>query len=281
MIISSPTLTIADLLKGDIKLASPPIVYLSLQKVVEDPTKTAKDAARVIESDAALALRVLKIVNSAFYGFPAQISAVSTAITLLGVRELQNLVLATVVIERFSDLPGQLFSVHDFWAKNLRCALIARELDAQMGKQFTDTAFLCGLVHDIGQLVLYRRIPTLAREVDLLVQSQPAEEADQAAIEQQVFGFDHYALGAELCRVWKLPAMVIDSIRLHRYPDYVGNHAKIATLIRLADHFSRVDNAYDALEANGFELSPEQIGLVMDKTHDEFEAIFKLFFPSL
>lgn len=281
MIISNPTLTVADLLKGDIKLASPPIVYLALQKVVEDPTKTAKDAAAVIESDAALALRVLKIVNSAFYGFPAQISSVATAITLIGMRELQNLVLATVVIERFSDLPGQLFSVHDFWAKNLRCALIARELDARMGKNYTDTAFLCGLVHDVGQLVLYRRIPILAREVDLLVQSQLPGEIDQAGIEQQVIGFDHYELGAELCRLWKLPPVVVDSIRLHRYPDYVGNNAKIATLIRLADHFSRVDNPYDVLTANGFDLSPEQISQVMDKTHDEFEEIFKLFFPSL
>ncbi|MCQ8130225.1 HDOD domain-containing protein [Methylomonas rivi] len=281
MIISNPTLTVADLLKGDIKLASPPIVYLALQKVVEDPAKTAKDAAAVIESDAALALRVLKIVNSAFYGFPAQISAVATAITLIGMRELQNLVLATVVIERFSDLPGQLFSVHDFWAKNLRCALIARELDARMGKNYTDTAFLCGLVHDVGQLVLYRRIPILAREVDLLVQSQLPGEIDQAGIEQQVIGFDHYEVGAELCRLWKLPPVVVDSIRLHRYPDYVGNNAKIATLIRLADHFSRVDNPYDVLTANGFDLSPEQISQVMDKTHDEFEEIFKLFFPSL
>lgn len=281
MIISSPALTIADLLKGDIKLASPPIVYLALQKIVEDPTKTAKDAAVVIESDAALAMRLLKIVNSAFYGFPAKISAISTAITLIGIRELQSLVLATVVIERFSDLPGQLFSVHDFWAKNLRCALIARELDAQLGKNHTDSAFLCGLVHDIGQLVLYRRIPILAREVDLLVQSQSPGPADPSIIEQQVIGFDHYALGAELCRLWKLPQMVVDSIRLHGYPDHVGNHAKIATLIRLADHFSRVDNQYDVIAGNGFELSAEQISQIMDKAHDEFEEIFKLFFPSL
>jgi len=281
MIISTPTLTVADLLKGDIKLASPPIVYLALQKIIEDPTKSAKDAAITIESDAALAMRLLKIVNSAFYGFPTQISAISTAITLIGLRELQNLVLATVVIERFSDLPGQLFSVHDFWAKNLRCALIARSLDAQLGKNYTDSAFLCGLVHDIGQLVLYRRIPILAREVDLLAQSQPPNEVDLAGLEQQVIGFDHYELGAELCRLWKLPPMVVESIRLHRYPDYVGSHAKIANLIRLADHFSRVDNHYDELVANGFELSAEQISQIMDKTHDEFEAIFKFFFPSL
>lgn len=269
-----------DLLKGDIKLATPPTVYLALKKVIDDPTKTARDAAYVIESDAALAMRLLKIVNSAFYGFPSQISSITTAITLIGVTELQNLALATVVIERFSDLPGQLFSIHDFWARNLRCALIARELDAQLGKSYTDTAFLCGLVHNIGQLVLYRRLPILAREVDLLIQSQVSAEVDEASIEQQIIGFDHFELGADLCRLWKLPEVVIESIRLHRYPDHVGSHAKIAAIVRQANYCSRIDNPYDAIVANGFGLSAEQISQILDKTHDEFEAIFKLFYPS-
>ena len=279
MIISTTNLTISDLLKGDIKLASPPTVYLALQKVIDDPTKTVRDAAEIIESDASLAMRLLKIVNSAFYGFPSQISAISTAITMIGVRELQNLVLATVVIERFSDLPGQLFSINDFWAKNLRCALVARELDNLLGKIYTDTAFLCGLVHNIGQLVLYRRIPMLAREVDLLVQSLPEEELDIPAIEERVIGFDHYAVGAELCRLWKLPEIVVESIRLHRYPDYFGNYAQLAALVRFAQYFSHVEHHYDPISANGFELSSDQISLVMDKMHDEFEVIFKLFYP--
>jgi len=280
MTTSTQNLTISDLLRGDVKLASPPTVYLALQKVIDDPTKTVRDAAKIIESDASLAMRLLKIVNSAFFGFPSQISAISTAITMIGIRELQNLVLATVVIERFSDLPGQLFSINDFWAKNLRCALVARELDALLGKTYTDTAFLCGLVHNIGQLVLYRRIPELAREVDLLIQSLPEQELDIPAIEEQIIGFDHYAVGAELCRLWKLPDIVVESIRLHRYPDYVGNHAQVATLVRFAQYFSHVDHHYDSISGNGFELSSEQISGVMDKVHDEFEVIFKLFFPA-
>lgn len=280
MIISSPNLAIHDLLKGDIKLASPPTVYLTLQNIIDNPNKSVRDAAFVIESDAALAMRLLKIVNSAFYGFPSQISTISTAITLVGYRELQNLVLATAVIERFSDLPGQLFSIHDFWARNLRSALIARELDARSGKNYIDTAFLCGLVHHIGQLVFYRRIPVLAREVDLLIQSQPVDDVNETSIEQQVIGFDHYELGAELCRLWKLPEVVVESIRLHCYPDNLGSYAKISSIVRLADQLSRVDNHYDEIVASGLELSVEQISQVMDKTHEEFEVIFKLFYPA-
>jgi len=280
MMISTPTLTIADLLKGDIKLASPPTTYLTLKNIVDDPSKTAQDAAFVIEAEAALAMRLLKIVNSAFYGFPSQVSSIATAITLVGMRELQNLVLATVVIERFSDLPGQLLSIHDFWSKNLRSALIARELDKHFGKKYPDTAFLCGLVHNIGQLVMYRRIPVLAREVDLLIQANMSAEIDEASLEQQVIGFDHFQLGAELCRLWKLPEVVVESIRLHQYPDHIGRHAEIATVVRLAAYYSRVDTPYNGIVANGFQLSPEEVSAMIDKTHDEFEVIFKLFYPS-
>ena len=280
MTISAPTLTVTDLLRGDIQLASPPTVYLALNNVVDNPTKTVRDAAYVIESDAALAARLLKIVNSAFYGFPSKVDSIARAITMIGTRELQNLVLATVVIERFSDLPGQLFSIHDFWAKNLRCAIIAKELDSQLGKKFHDVAFVCGLLHNIGQLVLYRRIPVLAREIDLLLQSQLAEDVNEADIEQQVIGFDHFQVGAELCKLWKLPEVVIASILLHCYPDNTERYAPIGNIVRTANFFSKMDGAADAVFSNECPLPPEEISLILDKTHDEFEAIFNLFYPS-
>lgn len=280
MMIFTPTLTVEDLLKGDIQLASPPSVYMALKQIVDDPTRTLLDAAKVIETDASLSLRLLKIVNSAFYGFSGQISAIAKAISLIGIRELQNLMLATTVIERFSELPGQLISMQDFWAKNLRCALIARELDARTGKQYADSAFLCGLVHNIGQLVFYRRIPLLAREVDLLKRVQIDHPVDEAAIETQVIGFDRYQLAASLCRLWQLPEAVIESIRLHRYPDNQGPYAELARLVRLADQLSQTEkNRADAHLADAEQYAAEWLAEVLDKTQAEFDAIFKLFYP--
>ncbi|QSB02091.1 HDOD domain-containing protein [Methylomonas sp. EFPC1] len=282
MIAYSPsTLTVADLLRGDLQLASPPNAYFLLKKIVEDPNKTAKDAAVVIEADAALAVKLLKIVNSAFYGFPSQISSIAKAITMIGTRELQNLVLGTLIVERFSDLPGQHFSIHDFWARNLRCALIARELDIHFGKHYADTSFLCGLVHNIGQLVFYRRIPVLAREVDLLLQSQtPLAVDEEVTVEQNVIGFDHFQAGAELCKQWMLPDVIVESIRLHCFPDLIGPYADLAAMVRLANCLSRIENPYDAHAVNALNLTPEQISFILDKISDEFEVIFKLFYPT-
>ncbi len=282
MILSSPSaLTVADLLRGDLQLASPPTVYFLLKKIVDDPNKTAKDAAFVIEGDAGLAVRLLKIVNSAFYGFPSQITSISKAISMIGTREVQNLVLGTLIVERFSDLPGQHFSIHDFWARNLRCALIARELDIHFGKRYPDAAFLCGLVHNVGQLVFYRRIPVLAREVDLLLQSQAQLGVDdEVDTEQRVIGLDHFQVGSELCRLWGLPDVIVESIRLHCYPDTTSPYADLAAMVRLANSLSRVENPYDAHAVNALNLSPEQISFMLDKISDEFEVIFKLFYPA-
>lgn len=269
------------MLRGDLQLASPPNIYFALKSIIDDPNKSPKDAAFVIEDDAALATKLLKIVNSAFFGFPSQIASIAKAITLIGTRELQNLVLAAVIIERFSDLPGQTFSIHDFWARNLRCALLSREFDAELGRKYADSAFLCGLIHNIGQLLFYRRIPVLAREVDLMLQSKiQADAMDEVLIEQRVIGFDHFQAGAELCRLWKLPEVIVETIRLQAFPDHIGPYSDIAAIVRSANYFARIDQSYDATIANGLGLSAEQISFIVDKTNDEFEVIFKVFYPA-
>ncbi|MBW6453707.1 MAG: HDOD domain-containing protein, partial [Methyloprofundus sp.] len=169
---SSEKLSIADLFKGDLHLSSPPTVYFKLQRLIEDPSKSLADAALIIEKDASLSLKLLKVVNSAFYGFPSKVTSIQQAINLIGTKELQNITLSTIVIEKFSDLPGGLMSMHDFWQRSLRCALIAQGIDCFLGKRFAQSVFICGILHNIGQLVFFRRLPELSREINLMLEAQ-------------------------------------------------------------------------------------------------------------
>jgi HD-like signal output (HDOD) protein len=279
---SQEDLTIADLLRGDLQLASPPNIYFELKKTLNDPTKSMSDAAFVIEKDAALALRLMKIVNSAFYGFPSSITSIPRAITLIGTQELQSLVLGTIVIERFSNLPGVNISMHDFWAINLKCALISKELDASLGRQYSDSVFLCGLFHDIGQLVLFRRFPVLAREVNLLLQAkQEINTEHEVEIEEQVIGFNHYQVGAELCRLWQIPEVIIESINLHCFPDHTGQYCTIASIARLANYYSKLDISHDPIIANSLEISDSEMVEIIDKAYDQFEEVFNLFYSTV
>ncbi|MFK5949984.1 MAG: HDOD domain-containing protein [Methylococcales bacterium] len=281
MIISSQNdLLISDLFKGDLQLASPPTVYFQLQEVIKNPNKTVVDAAFVIEKDAGLSIRLLKIVNSAFYGFPAEISSIDRAINLIGTKELQNITLATIVIDKFSGFPSDLVSMGDFWSRNLRCALIAQGIDRQLGKQFSESIFICGILHHIGQLVCFQKLPELAKEVLLMLQStDDSTTADEIRLENNIIGFDHFAVGAALTELWKLPQDITDSIRLHPYPDSIDNNFKIASIVRVADSYSKFDGFCDENQASQLNISATDISMIIDKAYDQFEEVFKIFYP--
>jgi len=272
-------LSIADLFQGNLQLASPPTVYSELQAVIDDPTKFLADAAFIIEKDAALAINLLKIVNNAFYGFPAQISSISQAINLIGTKELQNIVLSTIVMERFSNIPSELMSMHDFWARNLRCALISQEIDHHLGKEYNHAVFICGLLHHIGQLVFFLRIPELTRETSLILQAmENPSDIDERKAEESVIGFNHYQAGAALTELWKLPEVITASIKLHAYPGHTGTYQKIAAIVRLADGYSHIDRDWSTIDTSSLNISTYELSEIIDKTHERFEEIFKVFY---
>ncbi|NOR69641.1 MAG: HDOD domain-containing protein [Methylomarinum sp.] len=276
---SQQELSIPDLFKGDLQLTAPPNVYLELQKITSNPTKSLADAAFIIEKDAALAIRLLKIVNSAFYGFPSKISSIDRAINLIGIKELQNIILSTTAIDKFSNLPGELISMHDFWAQNIRCALIAQKIDHHLNKEFSDAIFICGILHNIGQLVFFSRIPELARETSLRLQTlDHPTDLGEIQCEIDVIGFDHFQTGAALCNLWKLPELITESIRLHAYPDNTGPYHKLASIIRLANTCSTIDSNCCDDAINNLGISAFEISTIIESTHEEFEDIFKVFY---
>lgn len=274
----SSNLEISDLLRGDLQLTSPPNIYFEIQKTVANPNKSITDIGYIIEQDPALSIRLLKIVNSAFFGLPRQISSIKHTITIIGVRELQNLILATVIIDKFSSLPGRLLSMKDFWARSLRCALISKELCIyRNNKNDLDSMFICGLLHDIGQLVFYCRIPELARQIGLLVESGSVDEIEA---EEDILGFNHYQTGAELVRLWGLPEIIAETIHQHTEPDYTGVFADAASIIRTANYLCRIDEYSTHLNISCNNIPADDLSDIFDKVHSQFEAIFKFFYST-
>jgi HD-like signal output (HDOD) protein len=270
-------LSISDLLSGDLQLTTPPNIYFELQKVAHHPAQSLETAAFIIEKDPALTLQLLKIVNSAFYGFPTQIISIQRAVAMVGTTELQNLVLAAVIIDKFSSLPGGMISMRDFWGKSLRCALISKELSVYLKSEHDESLFVCGLLHNIGQLVFYRRIPELARSVSLL--QQEFTDAEETHIEETIIGFNHYQTGAALTELWKLPDVISASIRLHAESDKSNSFQTVASIVRAANDYSRTAISDYSNVNNNLSLSAETVALVMEKSQHQFEAIFKLFYP--
>jgi len=272
-------LTLADLLTGEVQLASPPALYFELCKAADDPTKSSEKLGNIIGKDPNLCTRLLKIVNSAFFAFPSQIRTISRAITLIGIDELQTLLLSTLIIDKFSALPGGMPCMRDYWRNCLNCALLARLIGGHLhNSEGKEALFVCGLLHEIGQLLFYLRIPQLAR--DMALQAEAGNiEVTQA--ERKLLGFDHYQAGAVLARLWRLPELIAATIANHHDPLMAKSHPQESAIVRLAWQLGIQSDMASPCSAQGHLLKIPQPVLqsMVQQAGEELEEIVQLFCP--
>lgn len=226
------TTELQSLIAKSVTLASLPETVTRTQTLINSSDSSATEIGDSLSHDPALTARLLRIVNSPYYGFATQIETVSRAITLIGTLDLLDLVLATSVVRLFKDIPPELVTMDKFWEHSLYTAVIARIL-AQHGRApNTERYFIAGLIHDIGELVLFSQRPRQSAEVLRLVQEKPGE---LLAAETQVFGFTHGQVGAELARAWNLPPSLVTAIRHHHAPADADSFQLETAIVHCAD----------------------------------------------
>lgn len=214
-------------------ISSLPEITTRIVQVVEDPKSTAQDMHDVVRNDPALASKILKVVNSAFYGLPSQIASLDRAIVMLGLSAVKNVALAASLARLFR--PGTIserFSARDLWTHCISVGVCARLL-AEKAHLSPEEAFVAGLVHDMGLLVEFQLFPgKLKQAVDQCEQSgQPF-----TAIETAVIGADHQAFGAALATKWKFPPTLRSVIGYHHNPVALQPEARrFVTLVHVAD----------------------------------------------
>ena len=220
------------LIDNTLELASLPAVVMRAMELLNNPNTSASDIGEIIAEDPALSVRLLKIVNSAFYGFPSRIDTISRAITIIGTLELTDLILGSSAIRVFAKLPNQLVDMEKFWEHSLYAGVVARVLARYLRAPNTERCFVMGLLHDIGSLVLYRQEPDRSRQAmeAAIGQSQPLHLA-----ERQVFGFDHGDVGAALMHAWNLPDSFVEIARHHHAPATAERYRLETATIHLAD----------------------------------------------
>src|SRR3954470_23768171 len=187
---------VADALKKVSTIATLPEVTAKIVQIVEDPRSSAAQLHKVVSHDPALATRILKVVNSAFYGLPGQIGSVERAIVLLGLNAIKNIAVAASLGQLFRGVKlCEGFTAKDLWQHCIAVAVTARELARQMKLPIADEAFLAGLIHDVGILVSLHVSPEKLRAV---CEKTKAEGGDFCANEREICGVDHQQLGLGL-----------------------------------------------------------------------------------
>lgn len=226
------SLTPEALVNKSLELVSPPTTYTQINELMNDPNSTANDISTIINTDLALATRLLKVVNSSFYSFPSQIDTISRAITIIGMRELTQLVLATSVINSFKGIPSELINMDEFWKHSLACAITAKIIAQRCGQHAIEQFFIAGLLHNIGSLVLYQSVPELAKES--INSAQFGHEVIYKA-EQRVLGFDHTEVGQALIQAWRLPSSLGEVVRYHHTPTLAQEFPMEVAIVHIAD----------------------------------------------
>lgn len=213
-------------------IASPPSLYLKLQDALENPETTFADYAQIISADTAFAFRILKIVNSPFYGYNEPINSIAHAVDILGTGKLTDLAIAALVIDKFKGIPKDLLVMDDFWRHSIACGLGAQAIARTRKEPDSERFYLSGLLHDIGSLLLYQKEPIKSR---MLLEEARKRKKNLFAIENQYLGFDHAKLGGALLRKWRLPQMFVDAAQWHNHPAQAQDFPQIARAVHLAD----------------------------------------------
>lgn len=222
----------AELIRDHIDLVSLPEVCLQVQSVADNPRAGADEMGTVISQDPALTARLLKLVNSAYFGFPARVETVSRAVSLVGVRQLRNLALAVSAVELFDRVPAEQVSMVSFWSHSIYCGLLAQQLATACRVLHGERLFVAGLLHDIGRLMIYTHRPDEAERIHRQVDGSGCE---LRMAERQVLGYDHAELGGALLQSWQLPESLQMAVAWHHDAARAPSSALEAALVQLAN----------------------------------------------
>lgn len=223
----------AEQLVEDVRqLVSPPEVYYQLEGLIHKPQASLDDIANVIRTDLDLSARLLRIANSAFYGYPSKIESIPRALSTIGTRQLRDLVLATTVVRLFSQIPFDVINMNLFWRHSMYTGLLARSLADMLDEPNEERFYLVGLLHDIGRLLMYLKLP---EQVQSVMEQASEHQQPRFRVEIANLGYDHGELGAALLRNWRLPDAVIEPVRYHHQPPCAHNYPLEATVVCIAD----------------------------------------------
>jgi HD-like signal output (HDOD) protein len=280
-------ITMEELLGGTNQLFSLPDIYFQLSEMIRDPRFSVNDIGKVIAKDPALSARLLRLVNSPFYGLQSKIDTISRAVTVVGSDELCDLVVATCVVDRFDRIPCELVDMTAFWMHSVHCGVVARLLAKQSMVLHSERLFLAGLLHDIGSLVLYQKMPDESRQV---LQAAGHDRRLITGYELEIMGFTHADVSRELIKSWGLPQSLYEPIGNYLNPDDAPLHSLDAYLLNMAARLvdgreravpgEQTVEEFSSLALAAVRLKRPQLLAVMEQATTEFLAVFDLVAPN-
>lgn len=256
-----------------------PVIAGQIMECMNDPNSSIQDLANVIMRDQSMSAKILKLVNSAFYGFPKRIGTISHAISILGFETVRGLVLGVSILDTFRIKE---FDLLDFWRHSIRTASCMAYLSERLNYPRRDEAFTVGLMHDVGKLVFMLKAPEQYHQV-------LSGEGAQLERETNVFGVNHAQIGARVAQAWNFPDSYVQGIECHHHhPEMPFQNPSLRNMVyyaNLLDHLMETPAESRDLEPHqawldSLDLNLEEVEAHMDSIQTEISEFLNTLTPS-
>jgi putative nucleotidyltransferase with HDIG domain len=210
-----------------------PDTTIKVIQLADDPNSSVREIGQIIAMDIAFTTRVLTIANSAFYGMSRSITTVNDAVLILGMSALRNLAVAAATYETLNrEVAGYRLQAGQLWKHSVECAVVAQIIAKQTRKVKMDEAFVAGLLHDVGKVVLNVYVGPQFEAIRALAEldEMPFHDA-----ERMVLGFDHAEVGSKIAEKWNLPPMHCAAIAGHHRVELGAQAPALAAIVHVAN----------------------------------------------
>jgi putative nucleotidyltransferase with HDIG domain len=215
-----------------------PTILSSINRLMMNPRTSAKEVAQLISSDPAITSKVLRVVNSSFYGFPNRISTVTHAIVILGFNTVRSILMSASIFDAFrkTGKPAIPFDRLAFWRHSIGAGACSRVIARRLGQANLEEFFIAGLLHDIGKVALDTHLPE-----DFAKVAARVSQADVTMLEAEadVLGVTHAEVGGWLLSRWNLSQNLVDAVAHHHNPALAGENMRAAAIVHLGDILAR------------------------------------------
>jgi putative nucleotidyltransferase with HDIG domain len=253
-----------------------PIVVQQIQKLIASPNSNMVQIASIIVKDQAITARVIRLINSAFFGMGGNVTSIHQAIVLLGLNTVKNMVMGVSVVKMFEDSAGNasLFDRQKFWMHTFACALGAKKIAKKINMREPEDFFLAGLLHDIGILVLDQ---FFHQDFIGVIRDAVERKIDYVKAEQDRMGLTHAEIGEYMGRKWKIPEVLVHSIRYHHQPLFIARELagsiQVIAAVHVAD-ITATNRGIDMGYRNGTKPCEEQALKCLGLSAAEIEVVF-------
>ena len=208
-------------------------IHNALRELLTAEQRYTSQISEIIRRDPSLTARMLRLVNSVYYGLSSPVNSIEEAVFYLGVRQIRQLAMVTPVIEDFQRLAGKSpFPWRRFWQHCIGVAILTREVISAVEVPSDESDYVAGLIHDVGKIIMASAFPEHFTRVRIILDE---ESRDLMEVEEQVLGINHAELGALYLKNHNLPDVMIHAARWHHSPEKAGSHARIVAAVQIAD----------------------------------------------